>query len=1184
MDVSTMSTGMSDAGGMNMAAGMADGPHGEGHGETHGADHAALMDLLPDGAATHVAVSDGAWSDPGTWAGGRIPDAGAKVLVSEGVRVVYDVDPDTAAAARLDIVRVDGMLDFSRAASTEMWVDTLVTMPDSHLRIGSADEPMPVGVTAEIVVTGDGGAPIERSNDPEQLSRGVVTHGKVEIAGAAKSAHLELAGDALAGADRLVLAEDAAAAGWAVGDQIVLAGTGGSGDRFGPGSHDDNTRFFDEVLEITAIDGHEIAFVNRSNDAVDGDTVLAFDHARPEGFEAETAIHVGNLTRNVTVRSETGPDGPIEERGHVMLMHNPEIDVSHAAFVDLGRSDKSQDRDDVGMNPDGSDGGGTNVAGRYGLHIHRTGADDLDGRAANIEGVAVHGSPGWGLVHHDSHANLTGNFVFDVAGAGIIAEAGNEIGSWTDNLTIKMTGARDEFAENGGRLFDFGFRGEGYWVQGAAQVEMVDNVAASSAGAAINIFSGGAVDLSHEQRDADTVPIAVLGEDRQDLADAGVDGPLQEIDVTDAPLKRLEGFEAYNADVGIEMWGGQKRLNNEVEFDRARGQDEVLTAHNEAQVIEDFTLWDIRSRGTEANYVSNLRFEDGLVLGREGNDADEGIVSNNAAEDVTLSNTHVEGFGRGMRVVAGGDAPFLIANGLRPEDEEWFWDQFRIEGSSFVDNVQDIFFDTSNPFDATHTGQEFASYVEVEDTVFDAAEGNAAPEARFTAERDGRLVRLDATASADPDKAALLSGDPLGNGIASYAWDIGNDGTIDAFGRDAVASSAGGGAVDVRLVVMDAQGATGEAVQRIDLPSDARSDALADVELADARLFDGEIRVEDAGRWSSSGVNVGPDGASFDGFAPGGARGLATIVESRGGHLGSGDLVLDVASRDGDGQANTFDVEVWGIDGLFEAGTADPAVTGEELRIGRFDVDRRADALVNETVTLADGEQEIALDMGLGAEGYDWLLVRMTTDGEAVNAAGGDEVTLRDAALAVGPGEGAAATVVAPPRPALASEVSPEPEDAAPAPAPEPADLPEPEAAAPEVVPVEAAPTSEPTFVPAPEIAPEPEPEPMPEPLMEPTVEAPSPATGNGLRSFETFEIPIGDGTVQLGEALTFLETVGGDSDGRLRDGIESLVSGLDGLMSLFGGGALGLLDTPEDEPAMMPMTQPEMAEAPFLA
>ena len=41
------------------------------------AEHLALMDLAPLADATHVAVKDGSWFDPATWANGEAPGDGA---------------------------------------------------------------------------------------------------------------------------------------------------------------------------------------------------------------------------------------------------------------------------------------------------------------------------------------------------------------------------------------------------------------------------------------------------------------------------------------------------------------------------------------------------------------------------------------------------------------------------------------------------------------------------------------------------------------------------------------------------------------------------------------------------------------------------------------------------------------------------------------------------------------------------------------------------------------------------------------------------------------------------------------------------------------------------------------------------------------------------------------------------
>jgi hypothetical protein len=83
------------------------------------AEHAALFKLVSRADATHVAVSNGSWFDPNTWQDGRIPSAGAKVLIPEAIAVTYDRVSDTS----LFTVRVDGHLQFATDRNTR-WRST----------------------------------------------------------------------------------------------------------------------------------------------------------------------------------------------------------------------------------------------------------------------------------------------------------------------------------------------------------------------------------------------------------------------------------------------------------------------------------------------------------------------------------------------------------------------------------------------------------------------------------------------------------------------------------------------------------------------------------------------------------------------------------------------------------------------------------------------------------------------------------------------------------------------------------------------------------------------------------------------------------------------------------------------------------------------------------------------------
>lgn len=78
--------------------------------------------LFDPAEATHVAVSSGSWTDPSTWKDGKVPGTDAKVYVPEGIEVEYN----STSNARLEMVRVDGALDFATSIDTHMRVETLL--------------------------------------------------------------------------------------------------------------------------------------------------------------------------------------------------------------------------------------------------------------------------------------------------------------------------------------------------------------------------------------------------------------------------------------------------------------------------------------------------------------------------------------------------------------------------------------------------------------------------------------------------------------------------------------------------------------------------------------------------------------------------------------------------------------------------------------------------------------------------------------------------------------------------------------------------------------------------------------------------------------------------------------------------------------------------------------------------
>ncbi|MDO6587032.1 G8 domain-containing protein [Salipiger sp. 1_MG-2023] len=359
-------------------------------------EHAAQLDALaPVDEATHVAVKDGAWSDPSTWKNGQVPGAEAHVYIPSGITVDYDVDDTTPLAT----VRVAGMLDWATDQDTTMLVETIVTDMGSQIEIGSMhDTAVDADVTAQIIFRD---TPIDTDTDPEMLSHGLVAMGHVDINGAAKESHLEISGNSVSrGSSSVDL--DGDLTNWKVGDTILIVGTGdGSAD---------------ETRTIVSVKGQTVTF----------DKPLNYDHEPPAGYDFTT--YVGNLSRNVVFTSEN-PDGV---RGHVMLM-NDMVDhgenansAMFAEFTDLGRTDESI--------PTGTS---TNPTGRYPLHLHEIGTDP-DSPSNMIQGVSVSGSPGWGIVQHSSDANIMDSIIYDTVGAGMVSEDGDETGMWTGNLVSSV--------------------------------------------------------------------------------------------------------------------------------------------------------------------------------------------------------------------------------------------------------------------------------------------------------------------------------------------------------------------------------------------------------------------------------------------------------------------------------------------------------------------------------------------------------------------------------------------------------------------------------------------------------------------------------------------------------------------------------------------------------------------------
>ncbi|MEM7211581.1 MAG: G8 domain-containing protein [Pseudomonadota bacterium] len=663
------------------------------------AGHTSQLDLLPTDArgsaplATHVAVNHGGWFDAPTWAGGKVPGAGALVHIPSGVSVSYEGERDAA----LFIVRVDGTLSFhaDNGAATRMSVDTLITAPGSSLQIeaatthsGTVDivftETTPAA-HSEYFTTGTQreSEPGRSGWDPQQLSLGLIAAGQVRIHGQQVSSSLQLAEAPVTGSTELVFRADPDVTGWGASQKIAIGGT-----QFLDQNPDGCQISTDEIRGISGVRVEDGLMV------VTLDCALDFDHPGTTNQRTDAPLmgHVANLTRNVTFSSAAAhqeaddlrEDGQSFDptrapeahrntrRGHVMFLQSGDVCVQHVAFHGLGRTGSSCPTDDAQTQTNGASGTSseqiTNQHGRHPLCIHEvlgsgqsdpaehgsdsaiTGpcsqvsapvdhdADQNDDGGSHcttpqrrdgawLEGTAIWGSPGWGIVQHASDAVLKGNAVYGVSGSAIVAETGTETGRWENNLTMNThrlaheVGAAGRYENTPDSNDVQGSEGNGFYLKARA-IEVVGNIAQSSARSGFLYRTDGA-DLRKSH--IPTLDIDGLGHG------------LESIRAEDVPIRRFEGNQVIAAETAIRITA------------------DPLTAGSKSNDawsnLRDLTAWEIGEAGVSIAHASKFIFAGFLILGTQdkksllGQQDSSGFLFKNSVADITVLNSHVENFG-----------------------------------------------------------------------------------------------------------------------------------------------------------------------------------------------------------------------------------------------------------------------------------------------------------------------------------------------------------------------------------------------------------------------------------------------------------------------------------------------------------------------------------------------------------
>jgi len=339
-----------------------------------------LTSLCADASAEEAKVAlakPTRWSDRATWPNRKVPVAGAKVEIPAGKEVILDVSPPALGG-----ITVMGKLTFadkSDLALTTEWI-----MVHGELEVGT--EARPFTHKATITLT-------DNVKDEQLMGMGdrgiMLSGGTLNLHGTRTNTWTKLSATAAAGATSIEVLN---AAGWRVGDEIVLASTD-----FDPRQAERRT--------IAAINGNAITL----------DKPLAWMHFGKITFDVDERGEVANLTRNIKVQAS--PDAEQSFKGgHIMAMVTSRMYVDG---VELNR---------MGQNME---------LARYPIHWHLVGDG---GKGQYIKNASIHDTYNRCVTVHGTHdVRVENNVTYNIVGHCFFLEDGIEHGNqFVHNLAIQI--------------------------------------------------------------------------------------------------------------------------------------------------------------------------------------------------------------------------------------------------------------------------------------------------------------------------------------------------------------------------------------------------------------------------------------------------------------------------------------------------------------------------------------------------------------------------------------------------------------------------------------------------------------------------------------------------------------------------------------------------------------------------
>lgn len=574
-------------------------------------------DHIPDfcSAPTIRSVSNGRWSDSHIWSTGQVPASNAAVRIEPGTTVTFDQRP----SARLDCVGVGGVLTFDTQISTSLLVGTLMVYDTGSVLIGSTSAPLPDTVSAEIVIANK---PLDLVTDPDQFGTGFLALGRVSLHGAPRAlTFARVVTEPKAGQTTLVFGQ--AMTGWKAGDRLILPDT--------------RHLRWNEVQAWMVVQPQweelTVASVSSDGRTLSLTSPLHYDHlgARDLDGVLDFLPHVGNLSRNITIRSEV-PIGQAGTHGHVLFTHRANIDVEYTLLKDLGRTT---------IAPLNS---ATNHIGRYGLHMHHVMGPlttPSNGYQFTLVGNVIDGGTlvhdgKWAMAIHNSHYGLIrDNVLYNYAGSLLMFEDGQESFNVVErNFAVRSAGT-------GGRLGE-GREGGGFWFRGPNNY-VRQNVAA-------NIMSDGpdaGYGFKYFQR--------YLGEVRVPSfkgADTSIAGQYVANDGNKMPLLEFSDNEVYGATGnGLSYWW-------------VNSQDPTPNQAAAQTTVRNLHIWHVFARGVFHYPSARVTFEGLVIRGRDPQTAaccGTGWHGEDyGAATITLRHADIQGMNTGVRPSTIGVGPQVV--------------------------------------------------------------------------------------------------------------------------------------------------------------------------------------------------------------------------------------------------------------------------------------------------------------------------------------------------------------------------------------------------------------------------------------------------------------------------------------------------------------------------------------------